>query len=265
MAVNENLKFDPSNPFNEEAPKIVHFEKDESHYEYCRMQMHDIERVHRRTFIANMAICIFVCFLAVFRQSVQCFALFSTPFAVLNESSAALAGGIFQILVAMAIIVVGYLAWANFHTLNILLAAWYAFVVILAVMKVDYLSAIIGVVGFAFYFFSIQAMRREGALAQMEGYPNFHEKFDIEKSDIVVQTLLAHKGEKRERPSFFNTTTSLRKKKKKAPTLFDTPDFNEEPTNALADSLSKQLAEKKNSAMLNETQSGSDEAHEDTP
>ena len=52
MAVNENLKFDPSNPFNEEAPKIVHFEKDESHYEYCRMQMHDIERVHRRTFIA---------------------------------------------------------------------------------------------------------------------------------------------------------------------------------------------------------------------
>ena len=49
-----------NNPFEEEQPKIVHLEKNDSHYEYCRMQMHDIEKVHRRTFICNLALCILV-------------------------------------------------------------------------------------------------------------------------------------------------------------------------------------------------------------
>ena len=52
------------NPFENEKPKLVHLEKDESHYEYCRMQMHDIERTHRRTFICNLVLCIVVCFLS---------------------------------------------------------------------------------------------------------------------------------------------------------------------------------------------------------
>ena len=68
-----------NNPFADEAVKLVHFEKDESHYEYCRMQMHDIERTHRRTFFCNLVICIVVCFLSIFRKYIGGFDMLSTP------------------------------------------------------------------------------------------------------------------------------------------------------------------------------------------
>ena len=61
------------NPFEDEQPKIVHLEKDESHYEVCRMQMHEINRIHKRTFFCNMALCIVVCFLAMFQQTIAGF------------------------------------------------------------------------------------------------------------------------------------------------------------------------------------------------
>ncbi len=241
-----SIKIDPQNPFNEEKPKIVHLEKNESHYEYCRIQMHEIEHTHRRTFVVNMIICILVCFLAIFRVYICGFSLLSIPFTELDGPGATLGGGIFQILAAMGIIIAGYLAWANYHTINILLLAWYGMVIILSIAKMDFISAILGVVGFCFYVFSFQAMRREGALEQMDGYPDFHEKFDINQSDYVIQTLLAHKGEQRERPSFFTANTSLRKKKKKS--YYDPEkDYAERnaSTEALAAELTKQVQNKK--------------------
>ncbi|MBQ8921161.1 MAG: hypothetical protein IJ060_03245 [Oscillospiraceae bacterium] len=238
------------NPFEDEKPQIVHFEKNESHYEYCRMQMHDIEQTHRRTFIVNFALCIVVCFLAVFRKYVAGFGILSTQYANVQsdnkiaEGGAFLAGGIFQILFGMIIIVLGYLAWANFHSLNIILETWYAVITVYGIIKADYISALVGIVGAVFYFFSLREMRHEQALSEMEGYPEFQEKFDISKSDIVVQTLLAHKGEQRTKSTLFTTDYSLRRKKKK--TVFG----NEEPEESdkgkeLAEVLQKRLDEVK--------------------
>ena len=245
--MSEPIKIDPQNPFDDAAPKIVHFEKNESHYEYCRMQMHEIEREHRRTFIADLAIGIFVSFLSIFGIYIKGFSLLSMQFVGVENMtmmSSRIGAGIFQIVISMFIIILGYFAWANFHSLNIILITWYGLISLTGIFGGDYLSAIVGAVGFCFYFFAIQAMRREGALSQMEGYPEFHEKFDINKSDYVVQTLLAHRGERRERPSFFTGKTSLRKKKKK---IYDEEDAMraEAATDALAAELSRQIAASK--------------------
>lgn len=235
------------NPFEEEKPKIVHLEKSDSHYEYCRMQMHDIDKVHRRTFFCNLVLCIIVCFFSIFKKYIAMFDLLSRPYLTLDKPEAILTGGIFQILFGMAIIVLGYLAWANYRTLNIILGAWYAMVTLIGVFRLDYLSALIGVVGVVFYYFSIRELRREQALAQMEGYPEFHEKFDISKSDIVIQTLLAHQGERRTKSTLFTTDYSLRRKKKKKTefgyTEPEEKDKVEEAGNALVESLQKHLNE----------------------
>ncbi len=235
------------NPFEEEKPKIVHLEKNDSHYEYCRMQMHDIDKVHRRTFICNLVLCILVCFFSIFRKYIAMFDLMSRPFMELPKSRAILACGIFQILFGMVIIVLGYLAWANHRTLNISLGAWYAVVTLVGGFRLDYLSALIGVVGLVFYFFSIRELRHEQALAQMEGYPEFHEKFDISKSDIVIQTLLAHQGEHRTKSTLFTTDYSLRRKKKKKSefgyTEPEEKDKAEEAGNALVETLQKHRKE----------------------
>lgn len=231
------------NPFDDEKPQIVHLEKNDSHYEYCRMQMHDIEKVHRRTFFCNMFLCILVCFFSIFKKYIAVFDLFSRPFISLDKPQALLTGGIFQIMFGMAIILLGYLAWANYHTLNIILWAWYMMVMLFGVFRLDYLSAVIGVIGAVFYFFSISELRREQALSQMEGYPDFHEKFDISKSDIVIQTLRAHQGERRTKSTLFTTDYSLRRKKKKNA-------FAEEHTaetgTALADALQNSLNNARN-------------------
>ena len=235
------------NPFEEEKPKIVHLEKSDSHYEYCRMQMHDIDKIHRRTFICNLVLCILVCFFSIFKKYIAMFDLLSRPYLTLDKPEAILTGGIFQILFGMAVIVLGYLAWANYRTLNIILAAWYALVTIFGVSRLDYLSALIGIVGLVFYIFSIRELRHESTLAQMEGYPEFHEKFDISKSDIVIQTLLAHQGERRTKSTLFTTDYSLRRKKKKKTefgyTEPEEKDKAEEAGNALGESLQKHLNE----------------------
>lgn len=205
------------NPFENEKPQIVHFEKDDSHYEYCRNQMREIERMLRRTFLCNLVLCIIVCFLAIFRKYIGGFDLFTAPLGLENArgAGAIITGGIFQIIVALIIIVLGYLAWANFHVLNIILEAFYVIVTCIGVARLDYLTALIGIVGAVFYFFAIREMQKEQALSEMEGYPDFPEKFDISKSDIVIQTLLAHQGERRTKSTLFTTDYSLRKKKKR--------------------------------------------------
>jgi len=238
------------NPFEDEKPQIVHFEKNESHYEYCRMQMHDIEQTHRRTFVVNFGLCIVVCFLAVFRKYIAGFGILSTQYANVQsdnkiaEGGAFLAGGIFQILFGMIIIVLGYLAWANFHSLNIILETWYAAITVFGIIKGDYLSALVGIVGAVFYFFSLREMRHEQALSEMEGYPEFQEKFDISKSDIVIQTLLAHKGEQRTKSTLFTTDYSLRRKKKKSSFAAEEP-ADSDKGKELAAELQKRLDEVK--------------------
>ena len=243
-----------NNPFADEAVKLVHFEKDESHYEYCRMQMHDIERTHRRTFFCNLVICIVVCFLSIFRKYIGGFDMLSTPLGLsdVRAAGAVLAGGIFVILIAMVIIVLGYLAWANFHVLNLILEVWYIIVTVIGISRLDYLSAIIGIVGTVFYFFSIKAMSHEQRLSEMEGYPDFQEKFDISKSDIVIQTLLAHQGEHRTKSTLFTTDYSLRKKKKKPGYYKNGSSFRENADSEKADAgaelaqiLQKQISEVK--------------------
>lgn len=236
---------DPQNPFGDSAPKIVHMEKNESHYECCRMQMHEIEHTHRRTFIANLFLCLLVSFLSVFSVYVKGFSFFSVMFIGVDRMSvtnARLGGGIFQIVAAMIIIIIGYFAWANFRSLNIILMVWYGLVTAFGIFGGDYISAVIGVIGLSFYIISMQALRREGALEQMEGYPEFREKFDINKSDYVLQTLLAHRGEHHERPSFFTGKTSLRKKKKKQLSEEEDAMRAEMKTDALAAELAKQIA-----------------------
>ncbi|MBR3267403.1 MAG: hypothetical protein IKI58_01540 [Oscillospiraceae bacterium] len=234
------------NPFEDEKPKIVHFEKNESHYEYCRMQMHDIEQVYRRTFVANFAICIVVCFLAVFRVYVRGFGVLSRQFAGVQsnnkiaEGGAFLAGGIFQIFIGMIIIVLGYLAWANFHSLNIILETWYLVIAAAGIWKLDYISALVGAVGAVFYFFSLREMGHEQTLSEMEGYPDFQEKFDISKSDIIVQTLLAHKGEHRTKSTLFTTDYSLRRKRRR---VTDEVPADSGKSDALAEELQKHLNE----------------------
>ena len=233
------------NPFEEEKPKIVHLEKSDSHYEYCRMQMHDIEKVHRRTFFCNLVLCILVCFFSIFKRYIAMFDLLSRPMLDLDKPQAILTGGIFQILFGMTVIVLGYLAWANYRTLNIILWAWYVMVTLFGVFRLDYLSALVGVVGAVFYFFSIRELRHEQALAQMDGYPDFHEKLDISKSDIVIQTLLAHQGERRTKSTLFTTDYSLRRKKKKKQGSFgyEEPEKDKaaEASTALAEALQKSI------------------------
>lgn len=202
------------NPFENEKPKLAHFEKNESHYEYCRTQMRELDAIHKRTFICNMFLCMIVCLFGVFRKYITGFSIL-IPWYDITTPGAILAAGIFQIFIAMVVMLFGYLAWANFRTLNIFLLAWYGIVIFLAVYHVDYLSGLIGSVGLCFYFFSLRAMQREEVLAQMEGYPDFQETLNISKSDIVLQTLLAHKGERREKSTLFTTDYSLRRKKKK--------------------------------------------------
>ncbi len=206
------------NPFEDEKPQLVHLEKDQSHYEYCRMQMHDIEHVHRRTFFCNLGLCIFVCLLAVFHVYVGGFDLLSGHGIDTSRAATVITVGIFQIVSAMIIIVLGYLAWANYRILNIILEMWYVIVTIIGIVRLDYMTGLVGAVGIVFYYFSILELRKEESLAQMEGYPEFHEKLDITKSDYVVQTLLAHKGEhlvKKKKSSVFSTDYSLRKAKKR--------------------------------------------------
>lgn len=234
-----------TNLFDEEQPKLVHFEKDESHYEYCRMQMHDIEHVHRRTFIANMIICILVCALSVFKIYVGGFGILSMPFADLDGPEAILTGGIFQILFSMIIMIIGYLAWANFHSLNIILEMWYVIVTLIGIFKLDYISALVGIIGAVFYFFSFREMQHEQALSEMEGYPDFTEKFDISKSDIVLQTLLAHQGERRTKSTLFTTDYSLRRMKKKKQDSFGAEPEEKDAGAALAEELQKHLKDAK--------------------
>lgn len=239
------------NPFAEDQPHLVHLKKSQSHYEYCRMQMHEVEHVHRRTFIANCTVCIMVCILAVFHIYIDGFGFLSKPYADAAQSERAtrfiegganLAGGIFQVLFCLVIIALGYLAWANFHSLNIILETWYLVVTGVAIFHAHYLSAVIGVIGVVFYFFSLRAMQREQALSEMDGYPEFQEDFDISKSDIVIQTLLAHKGERRTKSTLFTTDYSLRRKKKKKGSFSDA---EKDTSKELADTLQKHLDDTK--------------------
>lgn len=244
-----------TNPFENEKPKIVHLEKSDSHYEYCRMQMHDIEKVHRRTFICNLVLCIVVCFFSIFQKYVALFDLLSWPFGGLDRPEAILTGGIFIIIIGMLIILLGYLAWANYRTLNIILWAWYVMVTLLGIFRLDYLSAMIGIIGAVFYFFSVRELRHEQALSQMEGYPDFHEKLDISKSDIVIQTLLAHQGERRTKSTLFTTDYSLRRKKKKKGSFgYAEPekDRAEEAGNALVEALQKGIQDVRNAEAKTE-------------
>lgn len=228
------------NPFEEEKPKIVHLEKSQSHYEYCRMQMHDIEKAHRRTFLVHTAICTLVCALAVFHVYIAGFDVLSRPLAAEGTRGLTFAAGIFEVVIAMGSILLGYLAWANFHTLNIIQACWYFVVTFLGIWRLDYISAVFGIVGLVFYFFSLKEMGHEAQLAEMEGYPDFQERFDISQSDIVIQTLLAHKGEHRTKSTLFTTDYSLRRKKKKRPT--DEPEEKKkDPTKELALEIRKRL------------------------
>jgi len=238
-----------SNPFDEEKPKIVHLEKSQSHYEYCRMQMHDIEKVHRRTFIANMVICVIVAVLSIFRQGIAGFDLLGGDLAQFDKPGIILTVGIFQIILAMVCLLLGYLAWANFHTLNIIQECWYFIVTFIAIMRLDYKSAVIGIVGMAFYFFSIKEMGHEAQLAEMDGYPDFQERFDVSQSDIVIETLLAHKGEHRTKSTLFTTDYSLRRKKKKNG---ESDSGERNATKALAAELKKRLEQVEETKKQNE-------------
>lgn len=221
-------------PWQDEKPQIVHLEKNESHYEYCRMQMHDIEKIYRRTFIGNLVLCIFVAFLAIFKVYIQVFGIFSMPFAELEGPGATLGGGILQILFAMLIIVLGYLAWANFRTLNLILGVFYGVVTVLGVFRLDYWSGILGVIGLWLYIYAIRGMTREGHLAELDGYPDFRDKFDISTSDIVVQTLMAHRGERKNRGGgVFSSSRSLRKRRRRS---------DADTENASAVALAEQIA-----------------------
>ncbi|MBQ6041402.1 MAG: hypothetical protein K5705_02715 [Oscillospiraceae bacterium] len=260
----------PTNPFEDEKPQIVHLEKDQSHYEYCRMQMHDIEHVHRRTFFCNLGLCVLVCMLSIFRVYIGGFDLMSSGFNGESGPSTILVFGIFQILIAILIIILGYLAWANFRRLNYFLLMWYVLVLIIGIGRLDYITALFGVVGAAFYFLSVREVGRENVLSEMEGYPEFHEKFDISKTDFVVETLLAHTGDKKKKSSLFTTDYSLRRLKKKKD---GDPDAEKEPetdaAQSLAEDLKKHIAEarsKKEPAdtVSTEQQSAADESVSDT-
>lgn len=219
------------NPFAQEQAKIVHLEKNCSHYEYCRMQMHDIEAAYRRTFIGNTVLCIFIALLSVFQIYIQIFGALSMPFVGMEGPGAMLGGGIFQIIFALIIAALGYLAWANVHTLNVILTVFYGVVALMGVIKLDYCSAILGVVGLWLYIYSMGSMQKEGALAEMEGYPDFRDRFDISTSDIVVQTLMAHRGEHKKYAK--STPRSLRKRKKQ---------MTDAPTEDAAAQLAEQIA-----------------------
>ena len=216
--------------------------------------MHEINRIHKRTFFCNMGLCMLVCLLAVFQQYIAGFDLLSKPLAGFDDPGAILAGGIFQIIFAMIIILLGYLAWANFHTLNILLTAWYFIVAVIGIARGDYLSAVVGAVGIVFYYFSIRAMQHEESLSQMDGYPEFQEKFDIDKSDIVIETLLAHKGERLTKSTLFTTDYSLRRKKKK---------HSADPEQAEGTHASEALAEELKKHIGEAKQAHSEASHEE--
>lgn len=240
-----------TNPFENERPQLVHLEKDQSHYEYCRMQMHDIDAAHRRTFFFNLVICILVSLLAVFQIYIGGFSLtggaghIRADLAGMDKLRVVLTVGIFQILTAMVVMLLGYLAWANFRMLNIVLAAWYFLVTFIGILQLDYATGIVGAIGLVIYCFAIRENQKESALAEMEGYPSFQEKFDIQKSDIVVATLMAHKGEKRTKSTLFTTDYSLRRSKKRKAAEQPESESGEHAGEALAEELQKRIDEVK--------------------
>lgn len=238
------------NPFENERPQLVHLEKDQSHYEYCRMQMHDIDASHRRTFFYNLVICIAVSLLAVFQIYIGGFSLtggtgrMHEVLSGMERLKTILTFGIVQIVVSMVIMLLGYLAWANYRILNIILAVWYFIVTFLGILRLDYATGIVGAVGLVVYCFAIRDNQREAVLAEMDGYPNFQERFDIQKSDIVVATLMAHKGERRTKSTLFTTDYSLRRsKKRRAPE--PEPASDDHAGEALAETLQKHIDEVK--------------------
>ena len=234
------------NPFENEQPQLVHLEKDQSHYEYCRMQMHDIDTAHRRTFFFNLIICITVSMLAVFRIYIGGFSIngsgghLRADLAGMDRLKTVLTFGIGQILVSMVVMVLGYLAWANFRILNIILAVWYFIVTFIGIYTLDFATGIVGAIGLVIYIFAVRENQKEAALAEMEGYPNFQENFDIQKSDIVIATLMAHKDEHRTKSTLFTTEYSLRRSKKRKAAAA-AKEQAEQAGEALADTLKKHV------------------------
>lgn len=242
-----------NNPFENEQPQLVHLEKDQSHYEYCRMQMHDIDSAHRRTFFFNLVICIAVSLLAVFQIYIGGFSLtggtgnMHADLSGMERLKVVLTIGIFQIVTSMIIMALGYLAWANFRILNIILAVWYFIVTFIGILQLDYATGIVGAIGLVIYCFAVRENQKESVLSEMEGYPSFQERFDIQKSDIVVATLMAHKGEKRTKSTLFTTDYSLRRSKKRK-AADAAAGSGERAGEALADTLKKHIDEVKGDA-----------------
>lgn len=241
------------NPFAEERPQLVHLEKDQSHYEYCRMQMHEIDAAHRRTFFLNLVICIAVSLLAIFQIYIGGFSItggagpLRADLAGMDRFKTVLTFGIVQILVSMVIMLLGYLAWANFRILNIILTVWYFLVTFIGIISLDYATGIVGAIGLVIYIFAVRENQKEAVLAEMEGYPSFQERFDIQKSDIVVATLMAHKGEHRTKSTLFTTDYSLRRMKKRK-AAEEAQQKADQAGEELAESLKKHIDEAKGNA-----------------
>lgn len=170
----------------EQAERVKHtkLEKDYSYFDSCREAMADIEKINRAAFYYTCLACFIIAFCAMFKQRFQIFSSLGYAMGEPDSFAVIFCGGIMQVFLALVVVVVGYLAWANFHKLNIALFALYAAMCLLGLYHMDIPSLGIGLLGTAMYIRAMLTLPEEERLSKLEGYPYFNERLELSRQDF---------------------------------------------------------------------------------
>ena len=179
-------QFDFDKEAREQAERVKHtkLEKDYSYFDSCRETMAEIEKTNRAAFFYTCFACFIIAFTAMFKQRFQIFSSLGYALGEPDSFAVIFCGGAMQIFLAILVVIVGYLAWANFHKLNIALFALYAAMCLLGVYHVDLPSMGLGLLGAAMYIRAMLTLPEEERLSKLEGYPYFNERLELSKQDF---------------------------------------------------------------------------------
>ncbi|WP_281527432.1 hypothetical protein [Ruminococcus champanellensis] len=184
-------QFDFDKEAREQAERVKHtkLEKDYSYFDSCRETMAEIEKTNRSAFFYTCFACFIIAFTAMFKQRFQIFSSLGYALGEPDSFAVIFCGGAMQIFLAILVVIVGYLAWANFHKLNIALFALYAAMCLLGVYHVDLPSLGLGLLGAAMYIRAMLTLPEEERLSKLEGYPYFNERLELSKQDFDKEPL----------------------------------------------------------------------------
>lgn len=179
-------QFDFDKEAREQAERVKHtkLEKDYSYFDSCREAMAAIEKINRTAFFYTCFACFIIAFTAMFKQRFQIFSSLGYALGEPDSFAVIFCGGVMQIFLAALVVIIGYLAWANFHKLNIPLFALYAAMCLLGIYHMDLPSVGIGLLGTAMYTRAMLTLPEEEKLSQLEGYPYFSERLELSRQDF---------------------------------------------------------------------------------